>query len=59
MSTLLAYIPSPPPSFARLFYPFFILFAALFVLCYSLLVRVQDLIEASGLSTTLDPHINI
>jgi hypothetical protein len=31
----------------------------MFVLCYSFLVRVQDLIEACGLSTTLDSHIHI
>jgi hypothetical protein len=55
--------PFPPPthSFARLFYPFLFKFPPLSsrpLLC-SLLVRVLDLIEACGFSTTLDPHIHI
>jgi len=47
--------------FARLFYPFLFKFPPLSSrpLLYSPLVRVLDLIEASGFSTTLDPHIHI
>jgi len=59
MSTLLAYIPSPPTLVCTSLLSFFYSFPTLFVVCYSFLVRVQDLIEASDLSTTLDPHIHI